>query len=171
MERLEEEQEREQRHELGREIVSAKRNGIKIMQGKMATEVSKNYLLEDGEGEAGLGDGVPGSLHQMLEFRRPKLTEEDFSHEFPHQDDHDEGLEVYDGHAGVGLGDVDHGGVELLSLHPGIDQHQTSEEHAGPRQHSGSHHSDLKTGGQAHSLRIFGTFSKIITLSLTLNLF
>ena len=29
-------------------------------------------------------------------------------------------LEVYDGHAGVGLGDVDHARVELLPLQVGV---------------------------------------------------
>jgi hypothetical protein len=29
-------------------------------------------------------------------------------------------LEINDGHAGVGLGDVDHGGIELLPLHPRV---------------------------------------------------
>jgi len=80
----------------------------------------------------------------MFKFRSTKLAKEYFPHEFPHEDDHDEGLEIDDGHAGVGLGDVDHRGVELLPLYPGIDQDQPRQGHAGSGQNSGSHPSDLE---------------------------
>lgn len=43
MEAFEEEEEGEEGHETGAEVVT-----------------------EDGEGQAGLGDGVPGALHQVL---------------------------------------------------------------------------------------------------------
>ena len=49
MEALEEEQQGEEGHEAGAEVVA-----------------------EDGEGQAGLGDGVPGALHQVLGSPKPR---------------------------------------------------------------------------------------------------
>ena len=48
--------------------------------------------LEDGEGEAGLSDGVPAPLHQVLELGGPQLPEEQLPHQLPRQDHQDERL-------------------------------------------------------------------------------
>ena len=102
--------------------------------------------LEHSKSQTGLCDGVPRSLHQMFKFCCPELAEENLPHEFAHENDHDERLEIDDGHAGVGLGDVDHGGVELLALHPGVGQDQPGEGQTGSRQYTGSH---LETGEES----------------------
>ena len=66
----------------------------------------------------------------MLELGRPQPPEEDLAHQLAEEDDKDEGLHVDDGHAGIGLSDVHHGGVELLALEVGVGHH-------GRRQHHG----------------------------------
>ena len=97
MECLEEEQEREQRHELGRKIVSAEKMQSKLCRGKWHLSF-QNYLLEDGEGEAGFGNSIPGPLEKMLKFGCPEATEEDLAHEFAEEDDKDKRLNVDHGH-------------------------------------------------------------------------
>lgn len=107
VETLEEEEEREEGDELGAQVVS-----------------------EDGEGQAGLCDGVPAAFDEMLHFRGSQLAEEHFPHEFPHEENEDERLEVDDGHARIGLGQVHDTRVELLLLVVGIPYDPSSQDHA-----------------------------------------
>lgn len=79
-------------------------------------KVAEVVLLEDREGQTRLGDRVPRPVEQVLELCGPEAAEEDLAHELAEEDDHDEGLDVDDGHARVALGDVDDTRVELLPL-------------------------------------------------------
>lgn len=102
METLEEEEEGEERHEAGAEVVP-----------------------EDGEGQTSLGDRIPGSFQKVLgvgqgtvrartvflpgspaptsgpppsylHLRRPQLPEEHLAHHLAQQEDKNEGLDVQD---------------------------------------------------------------------------
>jgi hypothetical protein len=56
-------------------------------------------LLEDGEREAGFGDGVPGPLHEVFELGRPQTSEENLPHQLAQQNHEDQRLHVDHGHA------------------------------------------------------------------------
>lgn len=116
VERLQEQQESEQSNKLGREVI-----------------------LENGESQAGFSHGVPRPFHEMFKFCSPELSKEYFPHEFSHENDHDESLDVDDGHAGVGLGDVDNTRVELLPLEPSISYDRCGEAYTGHGEHCGPH--------------------------------
>ena len=91
----------------------------------------------------------------MFKLRCSQLAKEQLPHQLASQDHKHQGLqqkicwlpwkgwnqhlEVYNGHAGVWLGDVDDTGVELLPLNPSVGQHKGGQTHRGCRQHLWPH--------------------------------
>lgn len=117
METLEEEEESKERH-------------------KTRTEV----IPKNSEGQTGFGDSVPGPLQKVLHLGCPQLPKEHLAHHFAQEEDKDKGLDVQDCHAGAGLGQIHHSGVELVFEVVGMSHHCPSQRQAGRHHHCGAEH-------------------------------
>lgn len=84
--------------------------------GEHDEEEGADVVAEDSHGEAGLGDGEPGLFVKLLDFDRAQSTKAQ-ALEAVHEGAIDEEEEVDENHeAQIGLGQVDHGRVEIGAL-------------------------------------------------------
>ena len=89
VERLEEQQQGEQSHELGGEVISAGQQTLRPLSLHTV-----NNLLEHSECQTSFCDRVPTSLHQMLKLCCSELSKEYFSHQLAHEYDHHQRLKA-----------------------------------------------------------------------------
>ena len=81
--------------------------------GEERDEAHVELLAEDGHGEAGLGDGVPRALVQVLHLRLAQSAEEEALDQLPREEREHERLVAEREEAELVGGEVDHRGVEL----------------------------------------------------------
>ena len=81
--------------------------------GEERDEAHVELLAEDGHGEAGLGDGVPRALVQVLHLRLAQSAEEEALDQLPREQREHERLVAEREEAELVGGEIDHRGVEL----------------------------------------------------------
>lgn len=95
MEGFQEQEDGEEGHKLGRKVIPRR---DKRMMLSMAFD-SNLISLEHGEGQTGLGDGVPNSFEKVFDFCCSQATKKDLFHQLASQVHKDKGLDVDDCHA------------------------------------------------------------------------
>lgn len=97
-------------------------------------------IPKNGEGQTSLCDSIPGTFQKVLHLCCPQLPKEHLAHHLAQEEDKDKGLDVQDCHAGAGLGQVHHSGVELVFEVVGVSHHSPGQRQAGRHHHCRAEH-------------------------------
>jgi len=95
--------------------------------GEQRDEAHIELLAKNGHRQARLGDRIPGSLIQVLNFRLAQRAKEDLLAEFTKEEGKHKRLVAQDQHINLGCSQRNHRRVELVPLLHGVIRDPTHE--------------------------------------------